>query len=355
LISFGFVTIYDQQEIDYSTEIAKRAERYGITVYRFTPLDIDPLTEKARGLQFHAATQSWIESVFDIPDFLYDRCFYRADDRSKKSKPIMQWLKQRADITFLGYGFPSKWDLYKKIIDHPLLSYYVPKTVLLRSSTDLLHMIRKEKAVICKPAHGSRGKGIYVVKQVEGHLHILNASGQTIATIKRKIDLQQWMEILLRRSSYLIQPFFPLKTKQNEPFDVRFFFQKNEHGKWSERGRGVRVGPPGTIIANVSAGASIFDFSEWFSQIPSPQRLFIADGIETITNVLPSYLEEQFGPLFELGVDLGITEEGAVWLIDINSKPGRKIITSLAPEKLDAIYEAPLRYCLFLANGVNVR
>lgn len=190
---------------------------------------------------------------------------------------------------------------------------------------------------------------------MEGHLHILNASGQTIATIKRKIDLQQWMEILLRRSSYLIQPFFPLKTKQNEPFDVRFFFQKNEHGKWSERSRGVRVGPPGTIIANVSAGASIFDFSEWFSQIPSPQRLFIADGIETITNVLPSYLEEQFGPLFELGVDLGITEEGAVWLIDINSKPGRKIITALAPEKLDAIYEAPLRYCLFLANGVNVR
>ncbi|GCD83894.1 endospore coat-associated protein YheC [Parageobacillus thermoglucosidasius] len=355
MISFGFVTINDRQEIDYSTEIAKRAERYGITVFRFTPLDIDPLTEKARGWQFHAATQSWTESVFAIPAFLYDRCFYRADERSKKSKPIMQWLKQRPDITFLGYGFPSKWELYKKLIDHPLLSHYVPKTTLLRSPTDLLHMIRKEKSVICKPEHGSRGQGIYVVKQVEGHLHILDTNGQTIATIKRKTDLQQWVETLLRRSSYLIQPFLPLKTKQNEPFDVRFFFQKNEYGQWSERGRGIRVGAPGTIIANVSAGASISGFSEWFKQIPAPQRLFITDGIETITTVLPSYLEEKFGPLFELGLDLGITEEGAVWLIDVNSKPGRKIITALAPEKRDTIYEAPLRYCLFLANGVNVR
>jgi hypothetical protein len=353
LISLGFVTVYDQQEVEYSTEVAKRADRYGITVYRFTPFDIDPLTEKVRGLQFDNAKQTWVESTFDIPAFLYDRCFYRSDDRSKKSKPIVQWLKHRSDITFLGHGFPSKWELYKKVIEHPLLSPYIPKTERLQSAMDVLRMIPKEKAVICKPEHGSRGKGIYVIKLMENLLHILDASGQTIAHIRRKNDLQRWVNDLLQHNSYLIQPFLPLQTKENEPFDIRFLFQKNERGKWIERGRAVRIGQPGTIIANVSAGASIFDFSEWISQVSSPLRPFITDGIETITNVLPSYLEKQFGPLFELGLDLGITEEGAVWIIDMNSKPGRKIITTLTPENCD-VYEAPLRYCLFLANEVNV-
>jgi hypothetical protein len=354
LISLGFITIEEQQEMEYCTEIAKRASRYGIAVYRFTPLDIDPLTEKVHGRSFDEKKQAWTESTFDIPSFLYDRCFYRSDIRSKKCKPIMQWLKRRPDLIFLGYGFPGKWDVYEKMIEHPLLSPYVPKTARLQSAADILHMIRREQAIICKPEHGAGGRGIYVIQKTDGKLHICDASGQTTALVEQKSKLEQWTTALLQHHSYLIQPFLPLQTKANEPFDVRFLFQKDGIGKWIERCRAVRVGRPGTFIANVRAGADACDFSEWIRSFPASPRVLIIDGIETIIRALPSYMDEQFGPLFELGIDIGITEEGAVWIIDVNSKPGRKIVDVLHPDKKDDVYEAPLQYCLFLANEVNI-
>jgi predicted RNA-binding protein YlxR (DUF448 family) len=354
LISLGFITIEEQQEMEYCTEIAKRAGRYGIAVYRFTPLDIDPLTEKVHGRAFDGKTESWVKGTFDIPSFLYDRCFYRSDIRSKKCKPIMQWLKHRPDLVFLGYGFPGKWDVYEKMIEHPLLSPYVPKTARLQSDADILRMIRREQAVICKPEHGAGGRGIYVIQKAERKLHIRDASGQTTALVEQKSELEQWTATLLQHHSYLIQPFLPLQTKANEPFDVRFLFQKDDTGKWIERCRAVRVGRPGTFIANVRAGADVCDFLEWIRSFPSSQRILIIDGIETIIRALPSYVDEQFGPLFELGIDIGITKEGGVWIIDVNSKPGRKIVAALHPDKTDDVYEAPLQYCLFLANEVNI-
>jgi hypothetical protein len=266
----------------------------------------------------------------------------------------MHWLKRRPDLVFLGYGFPGKWDVYEKMIEHPLLSPYVPQTARLQSADDILRIIRRGQAVICKPEHGAGGRGIYVIQKAERKLHIRDASGQTTALIEQKSKLEQWTATLLQHDSYLIQPFLPLQTKANEPFDVRFLFQKDGTGKWIERCRAVRVGRPGTFIANVHAGANVFDFSEWLRSFPASKHVLIIDGIETIMRALPSYVDEQFGPLFELGIDIGITKEGAVWIIDVNSKPGRKIVATIHPDKKDDVYEAPLQYCLFLASEVNI-
>jgi glutathione synthase/RimK-type ligase-like ATP-grasp enzyme len=354
LISLGFLTVYEHQEHEYVTEIAKRAERYGIILYRFTPLSIDPLTEKVNGERFDSELQSWVSCVFDIPSFLYDRCFYRSDTRSKQSKPIVQWLKNRPDITFLGYGFPNKWEVYKTILKHSLLSSYIPNTVRLTSTDDLINMLRKEKNIICKPENGSRGKGIYVIQQTKKHLEIKSANGETTLHVHHKQALTTWMNSLVRSNPYICQPLLPLQTTDGKPYDLRFLFQKNENGEWTERGRGVRIGKKGTFVANISAGATIFPFPEWMNQFSKQQNVLINDSIETILNALPRYLEQQFGPLFEFGLDIGITGDGAVWILDINSKPGRKIVMETTPHEHETLYHAPLRYCQFLSKEVNV-
>ncbi|WP_368784377.1 YheC/YheD family protein, partial [Acinetobacter baumannii] len=38
---------------------------------------------------------------------------------------------------------------------------------------------------------------------------------------------------------------------------------------------------------------------------------------------LPTFLEQRHGRLVELGIDIGIDRQGKVWLIEVNSKPGR--------------------------------
>nr|WP_233896682.1 YheC/YheD family protein [Heyndrickxia coagulans] len=63
---------------------------------------------------------------------------------------------------------------------------------------------------------------------------------------------------------------------------------------------------------------------------------------------MPAVLEETFQPLFELGIDLLIAGDQSIWILDINSKPGRKMVSLLHPEKTGQMAEAPLAYCRHL-------
>ncbi|KPC97815.1 Endospore coat-associated protein YheD [Geobacillus sp. BCO2] len=351
MLSLGFVTLDEQQDHTYCTEVAKRARRYGISVCRFSPLSIDPQTEDVRGFLFQEETNEWTNAVFAIPPFLYDRCFYGHDERSKKAKPIMNWLKQRPDLTFLGYGLPGKWDVYEALSSHPLLSAYVPPTVRLERADDVLVLLRREQAAIAKPVHGSGGRGIGIFQKKGKTLSVQDHHGQEQAVIARRSELEQLIASWSRRGEYVLQPLLPLSTPEGEPFDLRILLQKDENGRWIERVRAVRVGRPEAWVANVRAGADIRPFSEWLDRLSSSKRLFVLDGIETIIETLPPYLDHTFGPLFEIGLDLGATDNGAVWILDVNSKPGRKVAHLLPPEQQNELYEAPLRYCLFLARG----
>ncbi|RAK19461.1 YheC/D-like protein [Anoxybacillus vitaminiphilus] len=355
MISFGFLTIREHQEHEYATEMAKRASLYGIEMYRFTPLSIDPLTEKVNGEKFSHELQSWVSCLFDIPTFIYDRCFYHSDSRSKQSKPIVQWLKKRPDLVFLGNGLPNKWELYESLRAHPLLSPYTVKTWRITSVHDVIEALKSEKNIILKPETGSQGKGMYSLKQTKHSLQIESTSKEDIQIINSKAELKAWAEKQLQLQSYIGQPLLPLKNKYGQPFDLRLLLQKDEHGQWKERGRGIRIGEKETFIANVSAGAAIIPFKEWMSQIPELQQVLINDGIDTIITLLPSYLDETHGQLFEIGLDIGITDEGAVWILDVNSKPGRKIVLETSPHEAENLYHAPLRYCRFLFEGVEVR
>jgi glutathione synthase/RimK-type ligase-like ATP-grasp enzyme len=323
-------------------------------MYRFTPLSIDPLTEKVNGEKFSNELQTWISCTFDIPTFIYDRCFYHSDSRSKRSKPIVQWLKKRPDLVFLGNGFVNKWELYRILRAHPLLSPYTVKTWHISSIQDMIEALKLGKNLILKPETGSQGKGIYRLTQTKHSLEIQSTS-KDIQTIKSKTELKTWAEHLLRLQSYICQPLLPLKNKYGQPFDLRVFLQKDEHGQWKERGRGIRIGEKNTFIANIGAGAAIMPFKDWMNQLPEPQQVLINDGIKTIIHLLPSYLDETLGPLFEIGLDIGITDEGAVWILDVNSKPGRKIVLETSPDEAEILYDAPLRYCRFLSQGVEVQ
>ena len=113
MISLGFVTLYPNQEKGYATELAKRAPDFGIQLFRFTPTSIEPASEMIQGEKYNTISHTWEKSLFEIPTYLYDRCFYSEDEVSKKSQPIMNWLKRRPGNLFLGQGLPSKWEIYK--------------------------------------------------------------------------------------------------------------------------------------------------------------------------------------------------------------------------------------------------
>lgn len=332
-------------ETPYFNEIAVRADSLGIECFRFIPSQIDPLTQLAKGKRYDPNKQCWVDHEFTIPNILYDRCFYGDDDHSKQCTPIVSWLKSRDDLTFLGYGLPNKLELYEVLKDtvlSPYLAHSEPTTDVL----GILTALANKREIILKPISGSRGHGIYYVKKSDKTFHVKTEKHQQMISriFPNEVKLSQWLKQLIQNHKYLMQPYLELSNNELQPFDIRILLQKDELGTWIERGRGIRKGNKGGILSNLSAGGSVTDFNTWLATLPVTTKEFICNELDYILKNLPSLLEEEFMPLFELGIDIGVAKDGSIWVLDVNSKPGRKVVLSTAPDLKETLFRAPLLY-----------
>lgn len=350
MISLGFVTLYPNQEKGYATELAKRAPDFGIQLFRFTPTSIEPASEMIQGEQYNAISHAWEKRQFEIPTYLYDRCFYSEDEVSKKSQPIMNWLKRRPGNLFIGQGLPSKWEIYKILSQDEKLSPYIPSTEQALSSPAILRTLMKKHQLILKPEKGSMGKGIIGLFLHQDYVEAIykDASQLKKQQFTTRRDLKKWLDMIISSQPYLSQTYLPLHDADNRPFDIRILLQKNGHGAWIEQGRGIRLGLPEHLISNLGGGGETHSFESWTEKMSFNQRQLLSDNIHTIINRLPEVLEEHFDPLFELGVDLGLTKDGAIWILDTNSKPGRKVVIETSPEQEESLYTTLLQYCTHL-------
>lgn len=352
---FGIMTLNEQSENNYFTEIAKRGSVLGIVCYRFIPSNIDPITHEVSGSIFDSNLNQWKHGTFAIPNVLYDRCFYSEDTHSKQCKSIVSWLKNRQDVFFLGYGLPNKLELYNVLKQSPL-SPYLPSTKLITNSSNVIEELSNYQRIVLKPINGSQGNGIFYIQ--------FGTSSIKVKTYNRNSHIQKefhdektflyWIEQLINKKEYLLQPYLELTNENDEPFDVRILLQKSDAENWSEQGRGLRIGHPDGILSNLSAGGRIEGFNIWKNRLSFMQREFIETEIEDILLKVPHVLEETFLPLFELGLDIGITKFGSIWILDINSKPGRKVILETNKENIDRLYNAPILYGKTILSRENI-
>ncbi|WP_423801442.1 YheC/YheD family protein [Neobacillus sp. SAB-20_R2A] len=352
MITFGIMSLNLETEAPYITEMAEHAKDLGIEAFRFVPTNINPNTLQVQGKKFDAEKKDWVNAEFPIPRILYDRCFYGEDEQSKQCLPIVSWLKSRRDITFLGYGLPNKLDLYQALKDTKL-SAYLPPTKQVIDTAGILKELNSGKKIVIKPINGSQGYGIYSLKKNDKSIHVKTEKQKQIISriFPNEGKFSQWLRSLLARHQYLMQPYLELTNSELQPFDIRILLQKNEHGNWGEIGRGVRIGTSGGILSNLSAGGMATAFSEWSTSLPAARREFIQQELTSILTELPHLLERSFLPLFEIGVDIGIAKNGSIWILDMNSKPGRKVILQTRPNLKEKLYCAPLLYAKYLSES----
>lgn len=356
MISFGMMSLNLNSELPYFTEIARRANPQVFTCFRFAPTKIHPLTQMAMGERFEHEKDRWVKAEFPIPEILYDRCFYTDDLASKQTMAIVKWLKSRSDITFLGNGLPNKWAIYEVLSLSPLAPY-IPKTLRATGGKMVTAQLKELKKAILKPAFGSGGAGIYSIEK-QGTNYVVSADQGVQLTEKAfhsTSETEDWLNRLFSKREYLIQPYLELADSQNCPFDIRVLLQKDNTGNWALRGKGIRRGTKDGILSNLNAGGEILPFEEYVNSLNFKSKKFILHELEEILSRLPGILEASFPRLFELGVDIGVSKDNALWVLDTNSKPGRKVIAATNPELKDTLYKAPLEYASLLAKNMSER
>ncbi|MRX71489.1 YheC/YheD family protein [Bacillus lacus] len=351
-IVLGFMTVHPDHERIHAAEIAKRANSHGVKLVRFCPEGIQPDSHLVNGEEYNAEEAVWTSSSFPIPPYIYDRCFYKRDSCSKKAKPIVEWLKNKPGITFLGKGLPNKFEVYSSLKQDRDLAPYLPYTAEVKRSSDVTPFLLKERSCLLKPQHGSRGQGVMAVSLDRKSISVSYHAGKEkkVKSFRSLEEFEKWLSAILSSSSspYLLQPLLNLSDRRGYPFDVRILLQKDGTGGWVQRGISVRRGYQHSYLSNLYAGGEPVSYQEWISSYSANQRYLIEDDLKTILQSLTKTLDEKHSPLFEAGIDIGIAANQSMWILDINSKPGRKAILETLPDMAEDLYHAPAIYCKYL-------
>lgn len=342
-------------ERNYFKLLSQYGQQIGMNVTVFSPLSVNWEQKKVLGYRYDSKKKAWSKGYYPIPNVLYDRVAYGKRAQVSKYHPAIRKLTANGRTVLLGRGLPGKWKVYQMIKDIPEIQAYLPETIIYDSKLDWQKKLKQYGSLFFKPASGSHGKRVFRIWTQERQFLIQgrDAANRLFQKSFTSASLaQRWIQSFIGSRIYVVQPYLELSSPDQHPFDIRILFQKNSKGQWSETGRAVRIGKKESLTSNLDGGGTAVDASKFLAKWYTAERQKqINQDITMILTHLPSALEASHGPLIELGLDIGIDARGRVWIIEVNSKPGRDSF-KLAKNRdaYELAVRTPVQYAQYIAS-----
>lgn len=336
------------EEITFFTHLAKEALQMNTQVFIFSPGDVRD-GGKISGLVYQQG-KGWTPQISPFPHIVYDRF------RNMNPTAFRQFVQFRdqCKLNFLNSRLAHKWNLYRYLQGNPTLAKWLPETLFLHEAQDVHELLKKYPTVYVKPVNGTGGKGILAVSRLAMNQFQLLGRNSQRKKIKTKVSslssLSNFVSNWTKETKYIVQQGLNLEWEAGLITDFRLLVQKNGSGNWTITGMGGKIGPKNSATSNLHSGGKAVQpasflrrhFSE--EKCRSLQQECAELGLETAR-----YIEEKFGRLVELGIDLGIDKEGRVWMIEVNNKPGRDIFRQMGElETYRKAVRRPIEYARYL-------
>lgn len=303
-------------------------KRLGLQVVAFSPDRVDWRQKTVIGYSFCERRSMWIESFSPLPPVIYDRWFSSSPTAFRNYRSALRKLDEIKDVHLLGRGLRDKWSVYRMLLRDPILLPYLPETEIVASLKTVFARLCKNGEIFLKPQAGSQGKGVLGVRQSSDNEYEAKGRDWCNRPIEVRFNhplaLMSWIKRFTAGRPYLMQPYLELTSPDQEPFDIRALVQKNGKGRWGVTGIAVRHGQPGGVTANLHGGGKAEEAGSFLRILfGEDQAKELLDRLQKCSLHIPQILESQHGRLAELGIDWGIDRSGNLWLLEINSKPGR--------------------------------
>jgi glutathione synthase/RimK-type ligase-like ATP-grasp enzyme len=335
--------------------LTQYARRVGIEVTVFSPLSVNWSSRSVSGYRYDPAQKKWVRGFYPLPTVLYDRIAYSKRSQMQQYHPLIRRLEKENECILLGKGLPGKWIVYNMLRDHEHLQRYLPETNVYRSHNDWRKHLATYGALFFKPASGSHGRGVFCLR-FEGSKYVVQGRDAYNRLFEKRfagaLATNEWIKRFTSSRLYIFQPFLHLNTADQQPFDIRVLVQKDSKGVWKETGRAVRVGKKDSLTSNLDGGGTAIDATKFLEKHFTPvQMKRMNEAIDQIVTHLPQTLEERHGSLVELGIDIGIDREQRVWILEVNSKPGRKAFKLAQNQKaFQSALITPVQYAEYVVS-----
>ncbi|GIP20922.1 YheC/YheD family protein [Paenibacillus sp. J22TS3] len=329
--------------------------RHDMTVYVFTSDGIGSPDHTIEGYRF--TPDGWVQGTFRVPDIIYDRVSYRSSrHRGSTREKLAALAEGRRKFLYLARGLSGKWNVYQALKRAPALTPHLPETVRYKGTASLIHWLSRHGGhAFLKPHSGTHGKMTLHIRQAEDSrgLTLIGRDPNNKLIHKHFEDRAEgaaWVERFTGDRAYIMQPYLELTSSDDRPFDIRVLVQKNESGRWSFTGMAVRQGEKNALTSNLHGGGTALEpvgyLTQEFGETMAQEAI---STIRRLSSQIPDQLEGSFGRLAELGIDFGVDRQGKVWIIEVNSKPGRSVFFQIGDQKsARKSVENPIAYARYL-------
>lgn len=339
---FGMQSFFVKQLITNAREL-------GEICYGFSPANVNWGNKTITGYTW--TRNRWVKGTFPLPDVVYPRekGYLRYNLRIKKRL-------EAEGCKFLNPALIGKWQTYQVLAQHPKLKNYLPDTRLVHDFRPVNRMVNRYHAVYMKPVTGSQGRNIIKVRRTGGNSYQYQYQMNNRmyeGTASSLTGLRSSLRRVMGSQTYIVQKQINLLRYEGNILDVRVMMQKDNTGEFSVTGTACRIGRPGSITSNISAGGHgrkvEFILERHFSQ--PEQREKIINEINIVALEAAKALDDTVGNIGELGIDIGVDRDGSIWFIEANLRPARQVFLLIGETAVrKASITKPLLYCRYLAG-----
>ncbi|TCP58937.1 glutathione synthase/RimK-type ligase-like ATP-grasp enzyme [Tumebacillus sp. BK434] len=297
--------------------------------YVFSAADIDWAEATVTGYHLEGKA-GWAWRKLPLPDVVYDQIISRAYSNRPDVAEARERLKSLLGKRFFNPGYFNKWQVHQWLQSDRRMLEHVPDAICFESVAQAAPFLYQHPDVYVKPVHGSLGIGIirarrrpdgrmfYQIKTKDGSLRQQYAG--SVSVFLKKFEKR------LKKGPYLIQRTLRLKSWQGRPFDIRILLQKDGAGVWNRTKMFCRIAQQGQITSNLSTGGDALAVKQLLHEMYDDTKVRrIMKQLKDISSAVPQVIEQQNGgTVGELGLDLGLDENGNIWVIEVNAKPWKK-------------------------------
>ncbi|MGB8957164.1 MAG: YheC/YheD family protein [Tumebacillaceae bacterium] len=299
--------------------LAAAGREAGGTVVFFHPHDIHLVEREVRGYAIDPQ-YGWESGRWTLPSVIVDNVFLSIARHDKTYAAVKRSL-QKSGITLLNPRLPDKWGVWQALLACRPLRPYLPETKLLRRGEEVEDWLERYASVFLKPVRGSGGHGVVQVRADREGGYVLTGSDTVRLSPE---ELQDEVKERIWQEKHLIQRGLPLLEADRRNIDIRVVLHRDGYGDWQAVATVPRVGQPGQAVTNLAQGGeqrSLSWLRELEADIPSQEEIeevaiLAAEGVTAIRPTLAF-----------LGIDVALDRKGDLWVIDVNPRPGRKVLT----------------------------